>query len=245
MRLACTTSKPPEPRPRSSACDVHDHLVADLGARPRAPTSAIAAAPAARPAERDRRSARRAARCSAASTRARRARAGSGARARTRPLCAARASASARDASASARRRERRDLVEQRERDLEHLLERGALTRSPGSWLRSVPLARFTQSNPCAISALASEPPPLAIRCGSCPHARSAASATRDRARGRRLAVAGERALHADVDVAVAVRAGSPRRGRAPRSRRPAASAALLVEAAHLADERAARRGPR
>ena len=40
-------------------------------------------------------------------------------------------------------------------------------TRSVGSWLRSVPLARFTHGRPAASSALASEPPPLAICRGS------------------------------------------------------------------------------
>ena len=50
-------------------------------------------------------------------------------------------------------------------------------TRSVGSWLRSVPLARFTHWNPATSSALASEPPPVTIRRGSYPHARSAASA--------------------------------------------------------------------
>src|SRR3954447_23495410 len=40
-------------------------------------------------------------------------------------------------------------------------------TRSVGSWLRSVPLARFTQGRPMASSALASEPPPVAMRRGS------------------------------------------------------------------------------
>ena len=37
------------------------------------------------------------------------------------------------------------------------------LTRSPGSWLRSVPLARFTHSKPAALNALASEPPPVSM----------------------------------------------------------------------------------
>ena len=41
------------------------------------------------------------------------------------------------------------------------------LTRSPGSWLRSVPLARFAQEKPAASSALASEAPPVTIRRGS------------------------------------------------------------------------------
>ena len=41
------------------------------------------------------------------------------------------------------------------------------LTRSVGSWLCSVPFARLTTSTPCAISALASEPPPVVIRAGS------------------------------------------------------------------------------
>src|SRR5215208_4839984 len=50
-------------------------------------------------------------------------------------------------------------------------------TRSVGSWLRSVPLARFTHGKPPASRALASEPPPVAIRRGSYPQARSAASA--------------------------------------------------------------------
>ena len=37
------------------------------------------------------------------------------------------------------------------------------LTRSVGSWARSVPLARFTQAKPAASSALASLAPPLAM----------------------------------------------------------------------------------
>ena len=40
-------------------------------------------------------------------------------------------------------------------------------TRSVGSWLRSVPLARFTHWNPATSSTLASEPPPVTIRRGS------------------------------------------------------------------------------
>src|SRR3954447_13122831 len=40
-------------------------------------------------------------------------------------------------------------------------------TRSVGSWLRSVPLARLTHGSPAASSALASEPPPVRIRRGS------------------------------------------------------------------------------
>ena len=40
-------------------------------------------------------------------------------------------------------------------------------TRSVGSWLRSVPFARQMQAKPDACSALASDPPPLAIRRGS------------------------------------------------------------------------------
>jgi hypothetical protein len=40
------------------------------------------------------------------------------------------------------------------------------LTRSVGSWLRSVPLARFVHAKPAASSALASEPPPVRIRFG-------------------------------------------------------------------------------
>src|SRR5215213_7803105 len=50
-------------------------------------------------------------------------------------------------------------------------------TRSVGSWLRSVPLARFTQESPETSSALASDPPPVTMRRGSYPQARSAASA--------------------------------------------------------------------
>ncbi len=41
------------------------------------------------------------------------------------------------------------------------------LTRSVGSWLRSVPLARLVHGKPWASSALASEPPPVRIRRGS------------------------------------------------------------------------------
>ncbi len=41
------------------------------------------------------------------------------------------------------------------------------LTRSVGSWLRSVPLARFVQCRPLASKALASEPPPVGRRVGS------------------------------------------------------------------------------
>src|SRR3954453_4368944 len=40
-------------------------------------------------------------------------------------------------------------------------------TRSVGSWLRSVPLARLTHGSPAASSALASEPPPVRVRRGS------------------------------------------------------------------------------
>ncbi len=40
-------------------------------------------------------------------------------------------------------------------------------TRSSGSWLRSVPLARFVTCRPAAMNALASEPPPVARRCGA------------------------------------------------------------------------------
>src|SRR4051794_20108854 len=50
-------------------------------------------------------------------------------------------------------------------------------TRSVGSWLRSVPLARFTHEKPPASSTFASDPPPVTMRRGSYPHARSAASA--------------------------------------------------------------------
>jgi hypothetical protein len=50
-------------------------------------------------------------------------------------------------------------------------------TRSVGSWLRSVPLARHTHGKPAAWSAFASDPPPLWIRRGSYPEALRAASA--------------------------------------------------------------------
>src|SRR5215203_5080697 len=40
-------------------------------------------------------------------------------------------------------------------------------TRSLGSWLRSVPLARFTQCRPAASSAFASDPPPVLMWRGS------------------------------------------------------------------------------
>src|SRR4051794_31936132 len=40
-------------------------------------------------------------------------------------------------------------------------------TRSVGSWLRSVPLARFTHVKPPASSTFASDPPPVTIRFGS------------------------------------------------------------------------------
>jgi hypothetical protein len=40
------------------------------------------------------------------------------------------------------------------------------LTRSSGSWLRSVPLARQMACRPAASKALASEPPPLSISRG-------------------------------------------------------------------------------
>src|ERR1700746_1644956 len=42
-----------------------------------------------------------------------------------------------------------------------------AETLSSGVWLASVPLASRTQSKPLTISALASLPPPVAVRCGS------------------------------------------------------------------------------
>ena len=41
------------------------------------------------------------------------------------------------------------------------------LTRSVGSWLRSVPLATLVQGNPAASSALASDAPPVTIRRGA------------------------------------------------------------------------------
>ena len=41
------------------------------------------------------------------------------------------------------------------------------VTPSSGWWLRSVPLARFTQWKPAASSALASDPPPVTMRRGS------------------------------------------------------------------------------
>src|SRR5947209_19178263 len=37
------------------------------------------------------------------------------------------------------------------------------LTRSVGSWLRSVPLARFVHGKPAASNALASDPPPVTM----------------------------------------------------------------------------------
>src|SRR5215210_6734977 len=40
-------------------------------------------------------------------------------------------------------------------------------TRSVGSWLRSVPLARCTHGNPATSSALASDPPPVTMRRGA------------------------------------------------------------------------------
>src|SRR5579884_2142836 len=52
------------------------------------------------------------------------------------------------------------------------------LIRSVGSWLCSVPSARFRQANPAARKALASEAPPVLMCVGSYPHARSACSAT-------------------------------------------------------------------
>src|SRR3954453_4864816 len=50
-------------------------------------------------------------------------------------------------------------------------------TRSVGSWLRSVPLATLTVGMPAASSTFASDAPPVAMRFGSYPWARSAASA--------------------------------------------------------------------
>ena len=40
-------------------------------------------------------------------------------------------------------------------------------TRSSGSWLRSVPLARFVTCSPALMKALASEPPPVDRRWGA------------------------------------------------------------------------------
>ena len=41
------------------------------------------------------------------------------------------------------------------------------LTRSVGSWLRSVPLARFVTGRPWASRAFASDPPPVTMRLGA------------------------------------------------------------------------------
>jgi hypothetical protein len=41
------------------------------------------------------------------------------------------------------------------------------LTRSVGSWLRSVPSARFTHGKPADYNEFASDAPPVTIGCGS------------------------------------------------------------------------------
>ncbi len=58
-------------------------------------------------------------------------------------------------------------LLEQRDRDLQHALERVDADALVGSWLRSVPFARFMHGNPAAMNALASDPPPVTIGLGS------------------------------------------------------------------------------
>ena len=73
------------------------------------------------------------------------------------PLLARRRRRSASTTVAAAQDEQRsapRELVEQRVGHVEHPLERGDwLTRSSGSWLRSVPLARFTQVKPAGLEA--------------------------------------------------------------------------------------------
>ena len=56
---------------------------------------------------------------------------------------------------------------------------RAAPTLSAGVWFASVPFASSTHSNPCAISAFASLPPPVAVSRGSTAAAPSASRASR------------------------------------------------------------------
>ena len=71
------------------------------------------------------------------------------------------------------------DCFGQRERDVEHPLERLYGDALAGLVVSFGPFARFTTGRPRATSAFASEAPPLATRTGSCPQSRSARSAAR------------------------------------------------------------------
>ena len=128
MRFTCTTSKPPEPSPRSAACVLTT-------------TSSPACAAPDEPDVGDRR-----ARPAAGDVDDERA-------ARGRPPARASTTVPApQDEPLALRRVTRAQLVEQREGHVEHALQRATwLTRSVGSWLRSVPLARFTHVKPAGL----------------------------------------------------------------------------------------------
>ena len=79
---------------------------------------------------------------------------------------------------------------------------RADATLSLGVWLASVPFARSTLSNPCAISAFASLPPPVAVSRGSIPHRRQRLPGEPHRPRARREAIAAEHLDHVHVHVA-------------------------------------------
>ena len=76
------------------------------------------------------------------------------------------------------------------------------LTRSSGSWLRSVPLARFMHGNPAALNALASDPPPVTISLAHS-HMRAARVRRADRGAVGFSPVAGEHLLDGQVEVAL------------------------------------------
>jgi len=67
--------------------------------------------------------------------------------------------------------------VEQRQGHVEHASSATTLTPSSGWWLRSGPVGQVHAVELGGLDALASDPPPVTIRCGSYPHARSAPSA--------------------------------------------------------------------
>ena len=97
--------------------------------------------------------------------------------------------------------------------DLEHR-RRGLrpATCSSAVWTASVPLASRTQSKPSRRKALASLPPPIAVRSRLEPGAAQARLGQRQRRRGRRHLVAAEELFDPHVDVA-AVLAGAPGAG--------------------------------
>ena len=222
--------KAAEPRPRSSACDVDDHLIADLGAADQRDVGDRRARGARRRRQLD------AARCSGAAALL-------GARRAARDSASttmARRSFSIGAASYRPRPAQSRRLVQQRQRDVEHLLERRHAHALAGLVVALGAVGEVDRrASPARAARWRRRRRRSRSRTGSWPQARSAASAARTARRRRRQAVAGERALHADVDVAVAVGQvrglvqavddlGDQRLG------------ALVVEAAHLGHERAA-----